>query len=167
VRLAAFQRELRNQLVDLQDPAWATESTPVVLDRSRVRGFEAEYERWLTRHVSAGVWVRWQDSQNRDSGDLDVPYQPDFMAQARLDYLDEAGWRAGLVWQHVGRRFADINNLMRLGEYDLLNVAVARQLDLHTDLFLNVDNVFQQRYGFYNAYPGRDRRISAGMRYRF
>jgi outer membrane receptor protein involved in Fe transport len=98
---------------------------------------------------------------------VDVPYQPSLLAQARLDYLDEAGWRAALVWQHVGQRDADTGNAVRLSAFDVLSVSVARQFDLRTDAFVTVENLLDEQYQFFQGYPERGRRGTVGLRHRF
>ncbi|MCE5237550.1 TonB-dependent receptor [bacterium] len=167
LRVTLFQRDLRNVLVDLEDPAWSVEASPEVLAKARLRGVEAEYERWLTSRLSGGVYVRWAESENHDAGDEDVPYQPSLVVQARLDYLDDAGWRVGLVWQHTGRRYADLGNATRLESYNTLGLSVARQFDLHTDAFVTVENLLDEEYQFYRGYPERGRQVTVGLRHRF
>jgi len=167
LRLTAFQRDQRNLLVELQDPQWSVGAPPVVLAKARLRGVEAEYERWLTNRISGGVWVRWAASDNQDPGGADVPYQPSLLAQARLDYLDEAGWRLALVWQHVGPRHADIGNTVRLEAFNTLGFSVARQFDLQTDAFVAVENLLDEQYQFFQGYPERGRRATVGLRHRF
>jgi len=167
VRLTVFHRDLRNLLVSLEDPAWAVGAGRPELGKASVQGIEAEYERWLTSRLSGGVWVRWADADNRDAGFPDVPYEPSLRAQARLDYLDDAGWRVALIWNHVGRRWADLANTNRLGAFDTLDFSIARQFDLHTDAFIAVENLLDEEYQVYQDYPERGRRAYAGLRYRF
>ncbi|MEN6303164.1 MAG: TonB-dependent receptor [Armatimonadia bacterium] len=167
LRATLFHRDLRNLLVDLQDPAWATGAAPLVLDSASTEGAELELERWLGRDLSGGVWARYTDSESDDAAGREVPYQPKLAAQARLDYLNADGWRLALIWQHVGKRYADQLNAERLGSYSLFNFSVARQFNLHTDVFVTAENLLDREYRFYQGYPERGRQVQAGLQYRF
>lgn len=166
-RASLFQRDLRNLLVDLEDPAWSLRAAPVVLGAATLRGAEVELERQLGRDLTGGVFARYTDSSNDDAGGLDLPYQPKWVGQARLDYLDNNGWRLGLIWSFTGHRFADVGNAVELGSYNVLNATLARQFSLHTDVFVNVGNALNREYGFYRNYPAPGTQVVGGVKYRF
>ncbi len=167
LRLSGFYRTLRNYLVDLQDPAWAAGQVGNVLGGGSLRGGELEWEHWLGRDLSGGVWVRYTSSRNDDMGGRDIPYIAKVTGQARLDYMDPNGMRASVVWLHVGPRHADLNNATRLGSYNQLNLYLARQCNLHTELFVGASNLFDQRAGFWQGYPDQGRAVKGGVLYRF
>lgn len=167
LRATLFHRDLRNLLVDLQNPAWSAGVAPVVLGSASTDGAEVEVERWLGRDLSGGVWVRYTNSENDDAAGREVPYQPKLAAQARLDYLNPEGWRMSLVWQHIGKRVADELTTLRLGSYSTINASVARQFNLHTDVFITAENLLDREYRFYQGYPERGRQVQAGLQYRF
>ena len=81
--------------------------------------------------------------------------------------LDEDGNRIGVSWVHVGRRWADLPNTIRLGSYDVLSLRAARQLNLHTDVFVSVDNLLNERSGFWLGYPSRGTHVRGGVQHRF
>lgn len=166
LRLSAFHHTMRNVIIDLQDPAWAGGVVGEVVGSADASGAEVEYERWLGRDLSGGLLVRYTTSNNDETG-RDVPYVPQLLARLRLDYLDPLGYRVGASWTHVGRRYADFAASRELGSYGVLDLSVARQLDLHTDVFVGVENVFDRRYGFWEGYPEPGRRIQMGVLYRF
>lgn len=166
-RASLFQRDLRNLLVDLEDPAWSIEAAPLLLGSATVKGAQLELEPQLGRCLTGGLFVRYASSSNDDAGGREVPYLPRWTGQARLDYLDNNGWRAGLIWSFVGRRFADADNTVELGSYGVLSAQVARQFNLHTDVFVNVENVLNREYEFYRDYPSAGVQFSGGVKYRF
>lgn len=167
MRAALFQRNARNLLVDLEDPSWSLEAAPLVLGEATLQGAEVEYERQCGRDLSAGLWARYTDASNDDPGGGDLPYQPEAIAQARLDYLNAAGWRLGATWSFVGRRYADTANTVRLGSFGLLGIKLARQCNLHTDVFVNIENALDRDYEYFRGYPGRGVQFSGGVKYRF
>ena len=91
----------------------------------------------------------------------------DEVADERTERLWIETRRVGVGWLHVGKRHADIANNTRLGSYNVVNLWAAKQLDLHTDLFITVENLCDQDYAFWQGYPGRGRKVRAGVEYRF
>lgn len=166
LRVGLFRRDFCNLLVDLQEPALAPEEAPVVVASASTQGVEFEWERRLTPTLTSGLWVRYTASNNEEAGG-DLPYTPQLLGQARLDYMDSAGWRLGAVWTQIGRRYADLANGTRLPSYGLLSLTGARQCNLHTDVFVSVENALNKNFEFYQDYAGRERRVMGGLRYRF
>ncbi|MHB8995022.1 MAG: TonB-dependent receptor domain-containing protein [Armatimonadota bacterium] len=167
MRVALFQRDVRNLLIDLEDPAWSTGVTRMVAGAATLRGAEIELEREFGENLTVGAWARYTDSNNDDPGEADLPYQPRLLGQLRLDYLDTAGWQVGAALTHVGERYADPANAVELGSYSLLSLAVAKQLNLHTFVFLNVENALDRAYQYFRNYPGAGTQVAGGLRYRF
>jgi tetratricopeptide (TPR) repeat protein len=169
LRVTGFHRTLRNYIVDLVDPAWAPASTGVILDSATLTGVELEGEHWLSRDLSVGAWARYTDTGIDGAGGGEVPFAPKFLGQVRLDYLSPSGLRAGVRWRHVGSRWTDLANSagLKAGGYDVVDVSAAYQVNLHTDLFLQADNLFDEEESFYPGYPDRGRWIHGGIEYRF
>ncbi len=167
LRLSAFYRDLKTFFVDLEDPAWSAGTVGIVLASGTMKGGEIEWERRLGRNLSAGIWLRYTDTENDDMRGMEMPYQPKLTGQLRLDYLDRSGWRLGAEWVHIGKRYADLANLVRLDSYDVVNLQAAKQINIHTKVFIGVDNVFDKDYGFWQIYPGRGRTVRGGVEHRF
>jgi outer membrane receptor protein involved in Fe transport len=167
VRLSLFRRDLKNYLVDLQDPQWSAGAAAVVLASGTLTGGEIEAEQWLTRSLSAGLWARFTESKNQETGDRDIPYQPTMTGYLRADYLAENGMRVGVVWLHVGKRYADLANTTRLGGYSVLNLRADWQRNLHTDWFITVDNLLNEDYAYWQDYPSPGRKARVGINYRW
>jgi outer membrane cobalamin receptor len=81
--------------------------------------------------------------------------------------MDEAGYRVGVRWLYVGERWADFANTVRLGSYDVVNLRAARQLNRNTDVFVTVENLLDEDYGMWQAYPAPGRRVRGGVQHRF
>ena len=167
LRAGAFYRELRNLIVDLQDPRLAPGVAGLVVASGTVRGGEIEWERRLGGNLSGGILVRYTDSDNDDAGGAELPLQPDWTGRLRLDYLDEGGTRIGVQWLHVGERWADAANTALLGAHDVVDLWAAHQVDLHTDLFLSIENVLDESYAYWPGYPADGTRVRGGVQYRF
>lgn len=166
IRVGLFQRDLRNLLVDLEDPARSAGATPAVIGSGYLRGARLEAERRLGRDLSGGLTLLWQESHNDGNG-RDLPYQPDVTGTLRLDYLGYSGWRGGVAMEHVGRRYTDIGATARLGSTQLWRLTAAKQQNVHADFFLMILNLFDESTGFWRGYPANGRRVSGGFEYRF
>jgi hypothetical protein len=166
VRVGVFQRDLRNLLVDLENPALAAGATPVVVSAGRLRGVKLELERRLGRDFSGGLTLTYLDSRNKGTG-RDLPYQPDATGTLRMDYLGASGWRGAVALEYVGRRYADLAATTRLGSTSLWHLSLAKQQSVHSDLFLTVLNAFDTEPGYWRGYPATGRRVSGGVEYRF
>lgn len=166
-RAGIYYRDAESFIVDLADPAWAAGEASTVLASGTTRGAEIEWEKWIGRNLSAGIWARYTDSEIDDADDLEIPYQPEIAGLVRLDYIDKNGYRIGANWTYIGKRYADLANTMELGSYDFVNLRVARQLNLHTDVFVHVENLLDSDRAFWLNYPARGRDVRAGVEYRF
>lgn len=166
-RASLFQRDIRNLIVDLEDPAWSVAGELAVLSSATLKGAELEAEQQFGNCLTAGAFARYTSSSDDDHGGADVPYVPTWVGQARLDYLDNQGWRIGLLWDFVGSRFDGKDKNDRLASYNVLDLHVARQFNIHTDLFVNVLNVLDREYEFFRNYPAAGVQVNGGIKYRF
>ncbi|MDB5879357.1 MAG: TonB-dependent siderophore receptor [Variovorax sp.] len=85
--------------------------------------------------------------------------------------------RGGLIglgggFTHVGKRDADMDTTVHLPAYTVAKLTAYWNVDSHTRLSLDVDNLFDKTY-YPSAYnrmwvmPGTSRRITVGMQYKF
>ncbi|MEN6347365.1 MAG: TonB-dependent receptor [Armatimonadia bacterium] len=167
LQLTGFYRSLNNYLVDLEDPQWSPARASSFLSKGSLYGAEVEWESWLSRSLSAGIWGRLSNSENDEIEGCEVPYIPRLAGKARLDYLGRSGLRVGLTWNHTGQRYADRDNTVRLGSYGLLNLRAEKQFDPRNMLFVDVENLTDKQYEYWQGYPGRPRRVRVGFEMRF
>ena len=168
LRVSGFHRTLRNFIVALNDPQWATEQLVLFLPKASLQGGQIEFERYLTHELSAGVAARLTDSDNHLVSGKQIPFQPRWTAQARLDYLAPCGFRADAVWVFVGDRFADPANTQKVGSYDVVNLLLTQRYSLlHGEVFVVVNNLFDRHFAFWPGYPEPGREVEAGVLYRF
>ncbi len=168
LRVAGFYHTLRNFIVCLNAPQWATEQAVLFLPKASLQGGEIEFERPLTHELSAGVTARLTDSDNHLVSGKHIPFEPRWTGQARLDYLARCGFRADAVWVFVGDRFADPANTVKAGSYDVVNLLLSQRYSLlHGEVFVVVNNLFDRHYAFWPGYPEPGREVEGGVLYRF
>lgn len=132
---------------------------------------DISYEKWLSDRITGRVWARWQstDGDFPQSGvtGQEWPYAPDWQAGARLDYIDENGFRIGLEAMRVGDRFANPENTSEVDAYTLFNLRASKQDDLRHNYFIELRNLTDENYQTFSGYPQRGRAIYGGFEYRF
>jgi len=164
-------QQVRDLLVDIEDPALAGLPSRVLLDRGRRWLADASYERWLTETVTGRAWVQWQASRGQfpDLGEsgTEWPYTPAWQAGARLDYIVPSGLHLGLEGIAVGRRFGDAENSFTVPGYAVLNLLVQFQPDLHRSYFLTVTNLTGTDYATFAGFPQPGRAALVGFTYRY
>ena len=165
LRLSLAYRTMRGQLIDVADPRLRPMATRLLVPKSKWRSAEIEYERWLARRLSGRVFARFVDADSSASGAL--PYHPRTTAGAGLDYLDESGIRAGLQFQWVSGRWHDEANSVRVPSYVLGRLRFSKQFDLHTEVFVAIDNLLDEDYERWRGYPEPGRIFLGGVEYRY
>lgn len=74
-----------------------------------------------------------------------------------------ASWRVGAELQHVGQRFDNAGNTVRLASYTLLNLSASRQLDRDWRLLAKVSNLSDTQYTLANGYATAGRSVYLGL----
>ncbi len=171
VTAALAYQQVRDLLIDVEDPEWTALPARVLADEGDRWVADAAYEQWLSDTVSGRVWVRWQSSCGRfpdlQLSDTEWPYTPEWQAGASFDYIDDSGWRIGLEPVFVGDRYADPANSQSVDGYSVLNLRVQYQRNLHQNYFLHVMNLTGKDYESFAGFPQPGRSVLAGLGYRF
>ncbi len=164
-------QQVKNLLVDVEDPALTGLPGRVLLTKGHRWVADAAYEQWLADTLTGRTWVRWQSSRG-DFPDVQVadtewPYSPTWQAGARLDYINAHGWLVGLEAVAVGRRFHNPGNSQSVGGYAQVNMRIRFQSDLHRSYFLTLTNLTEDTSDTFARFPQPGRAIRAGIEYRF
>lgn len=170
VTAALAYQAVRGLLIDVQDPSLTGLPTRLLADRGHRWVADAAYEQWLTRTLTGRAWARWQESR----GDFPAvalaeagwPYTPSWQAGARLDYLDEHGYRVGLELLRLGSRYHDPQRTQQVPGFTLVNLRARYQHDLRRSYFAEVLNVLNTAYMLYAGFPQPGRTLRAGIEYR-
>jgi len=171
VTTSLVYQQVRDLLVDIEDPALTGLPSRVLLDRGHRWVADAAYEQWLTATLTGRAWVRWQSSRgdfpNLQASDTEWPYSPEWQTGGRLDYINAHGLRIGLEATSIGRRFGDPKNTQRVDGYVLLNLRVQYQRNIHENYFVSVTNLTGQDYETFAGFPQAGRAVLAGLEYRY
>ena len=141
------------------------------------RGLEVEVKQEITRGLNVSAQYTLSKTEVTRSNDIDLGKRPvnvpQQMASAWLDYRVQGGDLRGLGFgmgvRHVGKRYADSENLVTIPSHTLMDVAIrydAKQWStvLNINNALNKDYVGSFAYGYY---PGVRRTVNLSTTYRF
>ncbi len=146
-------------------------------DRTRRDGLELGARWWpqaLPRLELAGA-LTIMDARFDDAGDNDLPGLPDWSVFIDGEYDFNDGWFAGLSAQHIGSRYADDANNVKVGSQTVTDLRLGREfsnLQYDTRLVIGIENLFDSEYlgnlrinaSFDRFYePGAERRAYAGL----
>jgi hypothetical protein len=157
-------RTMRGRLIDVVDPQLTPLATRLLVPTSDWRSAEIEYERWLSHSLSGRVFARFLDA---DSPNGTLPYHARTRAGGELDYVDKTGIRAGLAFEWVSARFADEANTIRVPSFVLGRLRLAKQFDLHTNVFVEINNVLDRDFQRWHGYPEPGTTFLGGLEYRY
>ena len=146
-------------------------------DRTRRDGLELGGRWWpqaLPRLQLAGA-LTYMDARFDDSSDNNLPGLPDWTVFVDAEYTFNHGWFSGLSLQHIGSRYADDANSVKVDAQTVVDLRLGRALSSlhHTSrLVVGIENLFNTDYldnlrinarneRYYE--PGAERRFYAGI----
>lgn len=99
---------------------------------------------------------------------------PDWLWNARLNWVPSDSFTGSLEWVHVGSYYTDAANLNRYDGHDLVNLRARYRIADGVEVFGAVRNLLDKRYaeradfafGNDRYFPGEERGVSVGIRVR-
>ena len=148
------------------------------LERTRSRGIEAElsYRRGLfwsgsVRYLFAHSKIVRAPDQPALEGKR-LPQVPAHHLVLDLNYAHPALLRASIQGRYVGKHYEDDINSLELGGFAVVNLSASRSLKAGSEIFLQVENLFDQSYavgktGTGTVTEGMPRLFRGGFQARF
>lgn len=146
-------------------------------DRTRRDGLELGGRWWpqaLPRLQLSGAFT-WMDARFDGASTNDLPGLPRRSAFLDAEQQFQQGYFAGLSVQHIGGRYADDANLVRVASQTVTDLRLGRKIShshYDTRLVMGIENLFNSEYlgnlrinasnGRYYE-PGAERRVYAGV----
>ncbi|MDJ0807469.1 MAG: TonB-dependent receptor [Gammaproteobacteria bacterium] len=146
-------------------------------DRTRRDGLELGGRWWpraLPRLQLSGA-ITYMDARFDDASSNDLPGLPDWTAFMDANYQFQHGYFAGLSAQHIGNRYADDANTVKVASQTVTDLRLGRKLSSSqsdTQLVIGIENLFDTEYlgnlrinarnaRYYE--PGPERRVYTGI----
>jgi vitamin B12 transporter len=171
--LSGFTARLKDEIVDVFDPATFLSSTANATGTSRRRGIEAEAELELPRSGRVSLYYTFLDAEERQvAGGLAVrevrrPRHSILLAgYGKLGRLD---WGARIAWNGE-RRDMDFDGFparpVTLGDYFLASANLSWRISRRFEAYVRAENAFDAEYQDVFGYRTPGRTAYAGLRLR-
>jgi vitamin B12 transporter len=161
-RLITAISAFRSRYEDLIDFDFATFR---LVNRSHVRidGIEASFTSRLTSTLTARLHATVSDIELPEADGASLLYRPESYGGLQFAWVPLSGWSLNTQLQYVGEREGSAvpTGPLTLKGYERVDVALSRELNAHTTLFLAADNVLDEDYQEAVGFP------DAGVQFRF
>lgn len=116
-------------------------------------------------NFSAGIQLNF-DKMKNDSLDNNnhVPYLERFQIPLNFEYNFDRTAQALLTFQWIDSRYADLNNDVKLSSFGLLSVYLEKQLMKNIAVFAEGKNLLNQKYQFWQNFPGMGIYFEVGLK---
>ena len=155
--LAFYRNELRDAIMST-----APTYLPFNVARARVTGFEAT----LTHRFSDSWGVKGSVDIKKpiDQGtDNDLPYRERFKAMAEVNFTPVEKLDLTTRIFYGGSRYADADNLKKLGSYVTADFVASYSIDAQSQLKFSVENIFDKDYQTASGYIAPGRTFNIGL----
>lgn len=142
----------RNELEDLIDtrivkagprPPWNMYYENV--DEAMTQGVEVNLNAHLNDNISARAGYTLLDTENKLTG-KELVHRPDHKFFAAMDFrIPVADIRMFIESLYTGERWDDAENTVRLDDFWIWSVSVAKEFNEHTEVFVKVNNIFDEK----------------------
>lgn len=148
------------------------------LDRTRIRGVEPEVSYRPTSNWELSASYLFDDAEVRKASNQPslegkrIAQVPRHQLTLGLKYLDPALVNVSVQGRYVSSQFEDDENVLRLGEFFLLDLVLSRSVTKWGQIFLALENLFDRTYTVGRSTDGVEtigtpRLIHGGLRIRF
>jgi outer membrane receptor protein involved in Fe transport len=128
-----------------------------------ILNFQSKFTFSSKLNVDAGIQINF-DSSKDDSVTNHLPYLERFRIPFNLEYKIDKTTQASLTIQLIGPRYADLKNNEKLSSIGLLSVYLEKQLIKNISVFVEGNNLTNQKYEIWQKYPSMGFYFGAGLR---
>lgn len=169
----AFRRDTRNQIDFASCPPGST-TPPCVnrpfgvydnLRRTRAEGFELTMTLRPVERFSIAGQYSFVDATDRVTGNQ-LARRPRHSVAAVVDYAWDFGLRAGATVRHIGDRFDNAGNTVRVDGHALVDIRASFPVTANVELYGRVENLFDETYEIVATYGTPGRAAFGGVRIR-
>ncbi len=128
-----------------------------------ILNFQSKFTFSSKLNVDAGIQINFNSSKD-DSITNHLPYLERFRIPFNLEYKIDKTTQASLKIQLIGPRYADLKNNEKLSSIGLLSVYLEKQLIKNISVFVEGNNLTNQKYEIWQKYPSMGFYFGAGLR---
>ncbi|MCD6574253.1 TonB-dependent receptor [Candidatus Aerophobetes bacterium] len=137
---------------------------PQNVDRAKINGLEGEVKVKPFKKLSFILnytYLKAKDDKEFKGNFL--PYRPQNKLFLALDYEVQPNLQLPLEGKVVGERYADRENTEKLPPYSLVGAKLSFKLAGKYNVFIKVDNLFNEKYADIKGYPMPGRTVKGGV----
>ena len=137
---------------------------PQNVDRAKINGLEGEVKVKPFKKLSFILnytYLKAKDDKEFKGNFL--PYRPQNKLFLALDYEVQPNLQLHLEGKVVGERYADRENTEKLPPYSLVGAKLSFKLAGKYNVFIKVDNLFNEKYADIKGYPMPSRTVKGGV----
>jgi outer membrane receptor for ferrienterochelin and colicins len=146
-KLSFFRNEVENLInsrtVRSGPPPWAMYWENI--SEARTQGAEASLIGRLMENLTGSLGYAFLDTENKETG-KELVNRPKYRIDLGLDWkIPAIGMNLNLACQHIGERYDDEENTIKLDAYTIYNFSATQKMTRFGELFLRIDNIFGEK----------------------
>ncbi|CAA6799348.1 MAG: Outer membrane vitamin B12 receptor BtuB [uncultured Sulfurovum sp.] len=154
-----------NEIEDIIDYDFSTKKYANVQEKSKLKGFEAEYSTTIADTV--GLTLGYSKIDAKDHNGNDLQRRINESVKFALDYYATDDLHLGINGQYIGERedtdFATYATV-ETGKYTVANFTANYEVDKHMSVYGKVDNITDKEYQTVYGYAASPRAVYAGIK---
>jgi outer membrane receptor for ferrienterochelin and colicins len=115
------------------------------VDEAMTQGFEIDLSTQILDTLNAKLGYTFLNTEDKTTGN-ELTYKPKHRLSLEIGYqLPAIGLFMNLEGEYIGKRYEDEENTVLLKDYSIFNVVVTKEIGTVFQLFIRVDNIFDQK----------------------
>jgi outer membrane receptor for ferrienterochelin and colicin len=123
-------------------PLWERKN----IGEARTEGVDVVFSGEITKNLFGSVGYSFLDTENRDTG-KELTYSPKHKLNFMLNWeIPDYGLSTNLRTEYVGAKWQDSDNTVKLSEYWVADICIAKDITKYGKISFSVDNIFDKYY---------------------
>lgn len=136
------------------------------IGRAEIKGAELEVLLKPYKFFEIGMNYTYTDGKN-EILDKYLTYTPKNKISLILNYKNDKGFKWCTDLNFVDKVYTDENNTKTLDDYFVVNTTISKEIGKRYELFLKVNNLFDEKYQTIRDYPMPQRSVIGGVKIKF
>ena len=123
-------------------PLWERKT----IGEARTQGLDLQFSSELTNNLFGSIGYSFLDTENRDTG-KELTYCPEHKLNFILNWeIPDYGLSTHLRTEYVGTKYQDSDNTVKLLDYWVADICIAKDITKFSKISFSVDNIFDEHY---------------------
>ena len=123
-------------------PLWERKN----IGEARTEGVDVVFSSEITKNLFGSVGYSFLDTENKDTG-KELTYSPKHKLNFMLNWeIPDYGLSTNLRTEYVGTKYQDSDNTVKLSDYWVADICIAKDITKYGKISFSVDNIFDEHY---------------------